>query len=118
MFNPLSLKYNEKGLLPVIVQDSESGMVLMLAWMNAVAVTKSLTTRDVTYWSRSRQKFWVKGATSGNTQALVDLRYDCDRDCLLAIVKQTGVACHTGRKSCFYTSVISGNDVELSRSTD
>ena len=118
MFDPLSLTYNEKGLLPVIVQDSESGMVLMLAWMNAESVTKSLTTRDVTYWSRSRQKFWVKGATSGNTQVLVDLRYDCDRDCLLAVVKQKGVACHTGRKSCFYTSVISGNDIEVSQSID
>ena len=118
MFDPLSLTYNEKGLLPVIVQDSESGMVLMLAWMNAESVTKSLTTRDVTYWSRSRQKFWVKGATSGNTQVLVDLRYDCDRDCLLAVVKQTGGACHTGRKSCFYTSVISGNDIEVSQSID
>lgn len=115
MFDPLSLKYNEEGLLPVIAQDSESGMVLMLAWMNAEAVTKSLTTRDVTYWSRSRQEFWIKGATSGNMQALIDLRYDCDRDCLLAVVKQKGVACHTGRKSCFYTSVISGNDIELSQ---
>lgn len=85
----------------------------MLAWMNADAVQRTLDTKKVTYWSRSRQSFWVKGESSGHVQELVDLRIDCDRDCLLAIVRQTGPACHTNRRSCFYTSVTDGTEVEL-----
>ncbi|PTX55815.1 phosphoribosyl-AMP cyclohydrolase [Litoreibacter ponti] len=112
-FDPATLSYNEQGLVPVIAQDHGSGEVLMLAWMNAQAVAKTLETRRVTYWSRSRKSFWVKGETSGHTQELVDLRVDCDRDCLLAIVRQTGSACHTNRRVCFYTSVSSGEEVEL-----
>ena len=109
------IKWNDDGLLPAIAQDCKSGEVLMLAWMNADAVTQTLATRKVTYWSRSQQSFWVKGQTSGHTQALVDLRYDCDQDCLLALVLQVGPACHTNRRSCFYTSVIMGEPRELSK---
>ena len=112
-FDPTTLKYNEVGLIPVIAQDATTGEVLMMAWMNVDAVKKTLETRRVTYWSRSRQSFWIKGETSGHTQELVDLRLDCDRDCLLAVVNQVGAACHTGRRNCFYTSVLDGIEVEL-----
>lgn len=113
LFDPEKLTFNDQGLLPVIAQDHESGEVLMLAWMNAESVSRTLETKKVTYWSRSRQAFWVKGETSGNVQTLVDLRVDCDRDCLLAIVNQVGPACHTNRRSCFYTSVVDGDEREL-----
>ena len=112
-FDPATLRFDDRGLLPVIAQDAASNEVLMLAWMNAEAVARTLETGRVTYWSRSRQAFWVKGETSGHTQRLVDLRIDCDRDCLLALVEQTGPACHTGRRSCFYTAVMAGEEVEL-----
>lgn len=112
-FDPLSLKYNAAGLIPAIAQDSTSGEVLMMAWMNAESIKRTLESGEVTYWSRSRQEFWVKGATSGNTQKLVDFRVDCDRDCLLVEVQQTGPACHTGRRTCFYTSVQDGQEIEL-----
>ena len=115
MFDPQTLIYDANGLLPVITQCVENRDVLMLAWMNSDAVTQTLATRKVTYWSRSRKSFWVKGGTSGHTQALVDLRYDCDQDCLLAIVLQKGPACHTKRRSCFYTSVITGSPQELAK---
>ncbi|MEM6308824.1 MAG: phosphoribosyl-AMP cyclohydrolase [Pseudomonadota bacterium] len=111
-FDPATLTYNENGLLPVIAQDADTGMVLMLAWMNAEAIQRTLSTGHVTYWSRSRQEFWVKGATSGHTQQLVSMSVDCDRDCVLVSVKQIGPACHTGRKSCFYTDVTSGDETE------
>lgn len=114
MFDPASLTYNDQGLVPVIAQDVD-GDVLMMAWMNAEAVSKTLETKRVTYWSRSRSAFWIKGETSGNIQELVDLRVDCDRDCLLAVVRQAGPACHTNRRSCFYTSVVGGDEVELSK---
>lgn len=117
-FDPSSLTYNEAGLIPAIAQDDSSGEVLMMAWMNAEAVGKTLETGRVTYWSRSRQSFWVKGETSGNVQELVSLRVDCDRDCLLAIVKQTGPACHTGRRVCFYSDVTSGKETELMQPED
>ncbi len=112
-FDPSTLVYDTKGLIPCIAQQEGTGEVLMMAWMNADAVAKTLDTGKVTYWSRSRQAFWIKGETSGHTQALVDLRVDCDRDCLLAIVRQEGPACHTNRRSCFYTSVVEGEEVEL-----
>ena len=111
-FDPATLKYNDQGLIPAIAQD-ETGDVLMMAWMNAEAVAKTLESGRVTYWSRSRQAFWVKGETSGHTQALVELRVDCDRDCLLLIVRQEGPACHTNRRSCFYTAVRDGEEVEI-----
>lgn len=112
-FNPENLLFNDQGLLPVIAQDHQSGEVLMLAWMNAEAVSKTLQSKKVTYWSRSRQAFWVKGETSGHVQKLIDLRMDCDRDCLLAVVEQVGPACHTNRRSCFYTSVTDGTEHEI-----
>ncbi|NVK15376.1 MAG: phosphoribosyl-AMP cyclohydrolase [Rhodobacteraceae bacterium] len=112
-FDPSSLTYNDSGLIPCIAQDETSGEVLMMAWMNADAVAKTLETRKVTYWSRSRQSFWIKGETSGHVQELVDLRIDCDQDCLLALVRQTGAACHTNRRTCFYTAVRDGEEVEL-----
>ena len=112
-FDPASLVYDARGLLPVIAQDAESHEVLMLAWMNSEAVGRTLETGRVTYWSRSRKSFWVKGETSGHIQELVEMRLDCDRDCLLVLVRQTGPACHTGRRSCFYTAVQDGREVEL-----
>ena len=117
-FDPSSLTYDDAGLIPAIAQDATTGEVLMMAWMNIDAVRKTLETRRVTYWSRSRQSFWIKGETSGHTQELIDLRVDCDRDCLLAVVNQAGAACHTGRRSCFYTSVIDGVEVELIQPED
>jgi len=107
-FDPSTLKYNEAGLIPAIAQDAESGEVLMMAWMNTDAVRQTLETGRVTYWSRSRQSFWIKGETSGHVQELVEFRIDCDRDCLLVVVNQTGAACHTGRRNCFYTLVDNG----------
>ncbi len=112
-FDPASLTYNDAGLIPAIAQDHGTGEVLMMAWMNAEAVARTLATGQVTYWSRSRQAFWIKGETSGHVQKLIDLRVDCDRDCLLLQIEQTGPACHTGRRSCFYTSVRDGGEVEL-----
>jgi phosphoribosyl-AMP cyclohydrolase len=112
-FDPATLRYDAAGLIPVIAQDAETLEVLMMAWMNAEAVARTLETRRVTYWSRSRQAFWIKGETSGHTQELVDLRLDCDRDCLLVLVRQQGPACHTNRRSCFYTAVREGSEVEL-----
>ena len=117
-FDPNTLTYNEAGLIPVIAQDATSGEVLMMAWMNIDALRQTFETRRVTYWSRSRQSFWIKGETSGHTQELVDLRVDCDRDCLLAVVHQVGAACHTGRRNCFYTSVIDGEEIELMQPED
>ena len=110
-FDPTTLSYNEAGLIPAIAQDASSHEVLMLAWMNAESITRTIETGDVTYWSRSRQEFWVKGATSGHVQKLREIRFDCDRDCLLIKVDQTGPACHTGRRSCFYTVVQDGAEV-------
>lgn len=112
-FDPATLSYNEAGLIPAIAQDADSGEVLMMAWMNAESVARTLETGRVTYWSRSRQSFWVKGESSGHLQELVELRVDCDRDCLLVLVNQTGPACHTNRRSCFYTAVRAGEEVEI-----
>ena len=112
-FDPVTLTYNDAGLIPAIAQDADSGEILMMAWMNAEAVARTLETGRVTYWSRSRQSFWIKGETSGHVQELVDFRVDCDRDCLLVTVNQTGPACHTGRRTCFYTSVRDGEESEL-----
>ena len=112
-FDPTTLKYNDAGLIPAIAQDAASGAVLMMAWMNAESVARTLDTGRVTYWSRSRQAFWVKGDTSGHVQELVDFRVDCDRDCVLVTVNQTGPACHTWRRSCFYTAVRAGDEVEF-----
>ncbi|WP_273688383.1 phosphoribosyl-AMP cyclohydrolase [Ketogulonicigenium vulgare] len=112
-FDPSQLNYNADGLIPVIAQEEATGEVLMLAWMNAAAVTRTLETGKVTYWSRSRQDFWIKGETSGHTQQLIELRYDCDSDALLAVVHQHGPACHTNRRSCFYTAIRGDDLVEI-----
>ena len=112
-FDPATLRFGADGLIPAIAQDADTGEVLMFAWMNAESVGRTLTTGCVTYWSRSRAAFWVKGDTSGHTQELVEMRIDCDRDCLLVTVRQTGPACHTGRRSCFYTAVRDGAEVEI-----
>ena len=113
MFDPSTLTYDANGLIPAIAQDAASGEVLMMAWMNAEAVARTLATGRVTYWSRSRAAFWVKGEGSGHVQRLVELRVDCDRDCLLILVDQAGPACHTNRRSCFYTAVRGGDEVEI-----
>lgn len=112
-FDPASLRYDAAGLIPAIAQDHTSGEVLMLAWMNAEAVARTLASGEVTYWSRSRADFWVKGETSGHRQRLVEMRVDCDRDCVLMLVDQTGPACHTNRRSCFYTALREGAEVEI-----
>jgi phosphoribosyl-AMP cyclohydrolase len=112
-FDPASLKYDATGLIPAIAQDAASGEVLMLAWMNAEAVARTLAGGRVTYWSRSRSAFWVKGESSGHEQRLVEMRLDCDRDCLLLLVEQQGPACHTNRRSCFYTALRGGAEAEI-----
>lgn len=112
-FDPASLKYDAAGLIPAIAQDHATGDVLMMAWMNAESLARTLATGQVTYWSRSRAAFWAKGETSGHVQRLVELRVDCDRDCLLLLVDQAGPACHTNRRSCFYTAVRGGAEVEI-----
>jgi phosphoribosyl-AMP cyclohydrolase len=112
-FDPASLKFDVNGLIPAIAQDHDSGDVLMMAWMNEESLKRTLQTGQVTYWSRSRQAFWAKGESSGHVQRLVELRVDCDRDCLLLLVRQEGPACHTNRRSCFYTAVRGGTEVEI-----
>ncbi len=94
--------FDDKGLVPAIAQQHDSGEVLMMAWMNRAAVEETLATGQVCYWSRSRGKLWRKGEISGQRQRLIDFRLDCDGDTILLRVDQTGVACHTGRRSCFY----------------
>jgi phosphoribosyl-AMP cyclohydrolase len=111
-FDTNSIKFDAVGLVPVIAQQHDTGEVLMMAWMNAETITQTLNSKQVTYWSRSRSEFWVKGKTSGHTQALIDMRIDCDRDCLLVLVDQVGAACHTHRRTCFYTSVLD-EEIEL-----
>jgi phosphoribosyl-AMP cyclohydrolase len=96
------LRFNNDGLIPAIAQAHATGEVLMMAWMNRASIEETLTTGQVCYWSRSRGALWRKGETSGHVQKLVELRVDCDGDTLLLIVEQTGAACHTNRRSCFY----------------
>jgi phosphoribosyl-AMP cyclohydrolase len=109
---PPNLRFDETGLIPAIAQQHDTGEVLMLAWMNRDAVEETLLTGRVCYWSRSRKKLWRKGETSGQTQRLVELRYDCDADTILLLVDQVGVACHTGHRSCFYTAWRNGHPTE------
>ena len=106
------LRFNSSGLIPAIAQQHDTGEVLMLAWMNRDALQETIDTGRVCYYSRSRQRLWRKGETSGQVQRLVDLRFDCDGDTLLLMVDQTGVACHTGRRSCFYSAFRQGEVVE------
>ena len=107
-----ALALTAEGLVPAIAQQHDSGEVLMMAWMNRAALAETLATGRVTYWSRSRGRLWRKGETSGQTQRLVRLKIDCDGDTLLLEVEQSGVACHTGRRTCFYRSLEDGELIE------
>ena len=108
------IAYNEAGLVPVVVQEATTRQVLMLAWMDAEAVRRTRASGRATYWSRSREEHWVKGETSGHIQQVRELRCDCDGDTLLLLVDQTGPACHTDRRTCFYSAVRDGEEVVLS----
>jgi phosphoribosyl-AMP cyclohydrolase len=113
VFDPATIAWDARGLVPAIAQEAATGEVLMLAWMSAESLRVTLDTGRVAYWSRSRNALWHKGASSGHTQRLIELRVDCDRDCLLLLVEQVGPACHTNRRSCFYTAVREGAEVEI-----
>jgi len=102
------INFNDQGLVAAIAQQLGSGEILMMAWMNAEAIRETLSSGMVCYYSRSRNKLWRKGETSGQTQKLVDFRWDCDGDTILLVVEQTGVACHTGRKNCFFNALRDG----------
>ena len=108
-----AVAFDEEGLVPAIAQQHDSGEVLMMAWMNRAALAETLATGRICYWSRSRGRLWRKGESSGQVQRLVELRIDCDGDTLLLKVEQTGVACHTGRRSCFYRALRNGRLEEL-----
>ena len=109
-----TLKYNSDGLIPAIAQQFDTHEVLMMAWMNRESIAETLETGRVCYWSRSRNRFWRKGESSGQMQVLKEFRFDCDADTLLLLVDQTGPACHTGRRSCFYNKV-EGDQVIIDR---
>ncbi len=109
-----SLKYNADGLIPAIAQQFDTHEVLMMAWMNRASIEETLETGRVCYWSRSRNRFWRKGESSGQMQVLKEFRIDCDADTILLLVDQTGPACHTGRRSCFYNKV-EGDQVIIDR---
>ena len=100
-----SLAFDDRGLGPCIVQDARTKDVLMMAWMSEESIALTLERGETVFWSRSRQELWHKGATSGNVQKLIELRYDCDADTLLALVEPAGPACHTGETSCFYRTL-------------
>ncbi len=102
------LRFDEQGLMPAIVQDARTGQVLMLAYMNREALERTLATGETHFWSRSRNTLWHKGATSGNTQRVVEIRVDCDNDTLLVLVEPRGPACHTGHTACFYRTFPQG----------
>ena len=108
-----AIVFNADGLVPAIAQQFDTGEVLMMAWMNRDAITETLKTGRVCYWSRSRGKLWRKGESSGQTQALQDFRWDCDADTVLVLVDQVGVACHTGRRNCFFNAVRDGDVAEI-----
>src|SRR5258705_6339742 len=117
LFYPMSfyekLKFNSEGLIPAIIQEKSTGRVLMMAWMNRASLESTIATGKTHFWSRSRQKFWMKGESSGHTQAVMDIAFDCDGDTLLIQVEQIGAACHEGYKSCFYRSVEDGGNACL-----
>jgi phosphoribosyl-AMP cyclohydrolase len=102
---PDGLKFDANGLIPAIVQDAQTRQVLMLAWMNQESLQRTLTLGESVFWSRSRQAFWHKGATSGHIQKVIEIRYDCDGDTLLLLVDPAGPACHTGEISCFFRAI-------------
>ena len=101
----IAQRFKDGELIAAIAQDAESKEVLMMAWMNEESLTKTIETKRATYWSRSRNSLWIKGETSGHYQDLVSLAFDCDSDCLLLMVKQTGAACHTGERTCFHSEI-------------
>jgi phosphoribosyl-AMP cyclohydrolase len=103
-----AIAFNADGLVPAIAQQFDTGEVLMMAWMNRDAIAETLKSGRVYYWSRSRKKLWLKGETSGQIQTLKDFRWDCDADTVLLLVDQTGVACHTGRRNCFFNAAREG----------
>ncbi len=107
---PAGLKFDANGLVPAVIQDVNNGDVLMVGYMNQEAVTRTIETRRVTFWSRSRQQYWVKGETSGNTQHVQEVYVDCDQDCLLVKVEQVGSACHEGYRSCFFRRISADGD--------
>lgn len=107
------LKYDDKGLIPAVIQDVDNGQVLMVAYMNALAVEKTLQGPHVTFYSRSRNKMWIKGETSGHTQEVKEIYFDCDSDCLLIKVVQKVAACHVGYRSCFYRRIENGKVVTV-----
>ena len=102
------LRFNADGLIPAIIQDAANGRVLMMAWMNRASVEKTVETGNTWFWSRSRKQFWMKGESSGHTQAVKDVAFDCDGDTLLIQVEQAGAACHEGYRSCFFRSALTG----------
>jgi len=104
-FNVRNLKFDANGLIPAIIQDYKDGTVLMVAYMNAASIKRTLKLGKTCFWSRSRKEYWIKGATSGNYQFVKSIAYDCDMDALLIKVRQLGVACHTGNRSCFYRKI-------------
>ncbi|MDA0304779.1 MAG: phosphoribosyl-AMP cyclohydrolase [Proteobacteria bacterium] len=108
-----AITFNDDGLVAAIAQQFDSGEILMMAWMNSDAISETLNTGRVCYWSRSRGKLWRKGETSKQTQALKDFRWDCDADTVLVLVDQEGVACHTGRRNCFFNAVRDGELTEI-----
>jgi phosphoribosyl-AMP cyclohydrolase / phosphoribosyl-ATP pyrophosphohydrolase len=105
---PDEITFDDRGLAPAIVQDASTKDVLMLAWVDAEALKRTLATGTTWFWSRSRREYWNKGATSGNTQKVLDVRYDCDADAVLMIVEPAGPACHTGEMTCFYRGFDAG----------
>jgi phosphoribosyl-AMP cyclohydrolase len=112
-----AIHFDAAGLVAAVTQQHDSGEVLMLAWMNLDAITETLTTGQVCYYSRSRRRLWRKGASSGQTQRLIEMRIDCDGDAVLLLVDQHGVACHTGRRSCFFRAVRDGSLIETAAPT-
>ena len=114
-----AVTFDENGLIPVIAQDADHGTVLMVAWMNAEALSETVRTQRAVYWSRSRQKLWRKGEESGHVQHIHEIRLDCDADViLLSVTQDGGIACHTGRKSCFYQRLESDGSTQRWVSTD
>jgi len=109
------IKFNEAGLIPVVVQDFQNKEVLMMAWMNRESLELTIKTNFTYYFSRSRNKLWKKGETSNQTQEVQEILIDCDGDCLILKVKQQGVACHTGTKSCFFRSVVDGKNLKINQ---
>src|SRR5665213_2652735 len=107
------IKFNAEGLVPAIIQDQASGRVLMMAWMNRASLETTIATGKTHFWSRSRQKFWMKGESSGHTQTVKDIAFDCDGDTLLIQVEQIGAACHEGYRSCFFRSVREGGQADV-----